>query len=428
LRLFAQILILFMSLVLVVDLAGARDLPFVKAERQGMSSERLERVNTMAQAYVDAGKFPGMVTMVSRGGKIVQFEAFGQRGVDDDSPMQKDDLFRIYSMTKPITAVAIMQLYEQGKFHLNDPIAKFVPELAELKVLTAEGEQVPADSPITMHQLLTHTAGFSYGFPTGDPIDALYREAKLFQAKDLDEFAARLASLPLKFQPGAQWHYSVAVDVTGLIVQRISGVPFDQYLQENIFQPLGMTDTFFEVPADKLDRFLPNHYINPKTKVLETVPPGTAGLARYTNVSLYSGGGGLVSSTMDYMRFAEAIRRGGELDGARILGPKTVRFMTRNHLGASVTAGGTGEDITDSRGKGMGFGLGFGVLMDPTKAAVLSSEGEFYWGGAAGTVFWIDPVEDVIAIGMVQHMVSPHPLRNDLRVATYQAIVESGED
>ena len=423
-----RLITIVLAFMFVASTAQTRELPTAKAERLGMSSERLQRVNEMAQAYVDSGKVPGMVTMVARGGKIVHFEAFGQRGVDDPTPLRKDDLFRIYSMTKPITAVAAMQLYEQGKFHLNDPIAKFVPEFAELKVLTAEGDEVPAQRPITMHQLFTHTAGFSYGFPTGHPIDALYREKNLLQSQDLDDFAQRLATLPLTFQPGERWRYSVAVDLMGLIVQRISGIPFDQYLRENIFEPLEMNDTFFEVPEEKLGRFLPNHYFDPKTKSVVPVPEAFAEFARFSDVTLFSGGAGLVSTTMDYMRFAEAMRRGGELDGVRILGAKTVRYMTRDHLPASISANSSGENVQTSQGAGRGFGLGFGVVKDAAKSAVLTSAGEYFWGGAAGTIFWIDPVEEVVAIGMVQLMASPHPLRNDLRVATYQSITEPAAD
>ena len=236
-------------------------------------------------------------------------------------------------MTKPITAVASMQLYEQGKFHLNDPVEKFVPELAGLNVLDEQGRLVDAVSPVTMHQLLNHTAGFSYGFiPLTDVVDARYAQADLWAAKDLDEFAQRVAKLPLKFQPGTKYHYSIAVDLTGLVVQRISGQSFDEYLEEHIFAPLNMTDTFFEVPRSKRDRFLPNYFFHPElgtpVDVGLTPPPfgsrKNVAMRDYERVSLYSGGRGLVSTAMDYARFAEAMRNGGSLNGTRILGPKTV--------------------------------------------------------------------------------------------------------
>lgn len=407
--------------------SAARDLASSKAERVGMSSERLQRISALAERYVADGRVAGMVTMVSRGGKVVHFEATGSRGADDERPMTKDALFRIYSMTKPITAVAIMQLYEQGLFQLSDPISKWVPELAELEVLQADGTRVPADKPITMQHLLTHTAGFSYGFDPNDPVDQLYRKAGGFEAKNLDEFAERLAKLPLKYHPGERWHYSVAVDVTGLIVERMSGQPFDAYLQEHIFAPLGMTDTFFSVPDDKLDRFLPNHGWNAKDNKLVTL--GDESVARFRNATLFSGGGGLVSSTQDYMRFAQMLASGGSLNGARILSPRTVELMTMNHLPASLSASGSGEapTLVGTAMRGFGFGLGFGVVTDVPASGVMGSQGEYNWGGAAGTVFWVDPRQDMVAIGMIQLMGSPWPYRSDLKVATNQAIIGPAE-
>ena len=353
----------FCTLGIALLIAGpgfsSDELPTAKPEDQGFSSERLERITKMTQAYVDEGQLAGVVTMVARHGKVVHFEAVGHKGADDKRPLELDDLFRIYSMSKPITAAAVMQLYEQGKFHLSDPVTKFVPEFKELKVLGEDGELVPVEREMTMQHLLTHTAGFSYGFnPQGDPVDAEYAKADIWQAKDLDEFAQKVAQLPLKFQPGDQWHYSIAVDITGLIVQRISGMSFDEYLQKNIFDPLGMTDTFFAVPKDKMERLLPNHYINPGTQKLTQMPEGgTAAMQDYANVTLFSGGGGLVSSTTDYMRFAETMRNGGRLGDARLLSPKTVKFMSTNHLPSSIAAGGNGEQPTlDAQLRGFGFG------------------------------------------------------------------------
>ena len=331
-------------------------------------------------------------------------------------------------MTKPITATALMQLYEQGKFHLSDPVHKFVPELKDVQVLNEDGQRVPVERPMTMQQLLTHTTGMSYGFnPMNDPVDKLYVGAKLWAAKDLDDFAARLAELPLKFQPGAQWHYSIAVDVTGLVVQRLSGQRFDEYLAEHIFAPLGMKDTFFAVPEAKAERFLPNHIMNPQTGKMMTIPNDSSDAMRnYFDVSLFSGGGGLVSTAMDYMRFAEAMRNGGELNGVRILGAKTVDYMSSNHLDASISAEGSGEAPTlNAALRGFGFGLGFGLVLDPAAGGVIGSIGEFSWGGAAGTVFWIDPVEEIVVVSMIQLMSSPWPLRSDLKVATYQALIDS---
>jgi CubicO group peptidase (beta-lactamase class C family) len=417
--------------VLLVVPSYAQNIPVAKPDRQGFSADRLDRITDITQAYVDEGKLAGVITMVARRGKLVHFKTVGNKGAGDVRALQENDLFRIYSMSKPITAAAAMQLYEEGKFQLSDPVSKFVPELKDVKVLNGDGELVPMERPMTMQHLLTHTAGFSYGFnPQGDPVDKAYVDANIWAAKDLDEFAATVAKLPLKYQPGQQWHYSIAVDITGLVVQRISGQPFDVYLQENIFEPLGMTDTFFAVPKDKADRFLPNHYIDPKTKKLtEITDAKPIAMQDYYNVTLFSGGGGLVSTAMDYLRFAEAMRNGGELHGKRILGPKTVKFMVKNHLPASVSgSGGSGEaPLAGQQLRGFGFGLGFGIVTDPAAAGVMGSVGEYNWGGAAGTVFWIDPVEEVVVVGMIQLMGSPYPLRSDLKVATYQALTQSLE-
>ena len=397
------------------------DIHEAKASRAGMSAERLERITAMTQRYVDENKLAGVVTLVARDGKIVHFEGVGNRGAEDDRPMTKDALFRIFSMTKPITAVAAMMLYEEGKFQLSDPVSDFVPELKELNVMV-DGELKPAENPMTMLHLLTHTGGLSYGFNPQDPIDKLYNEAQIWTSKDLDEFAERIAKLPLAFEPGARWHYSVAVDITGLVVQRLSGMPFDVFLKERIFDPLGMDDTFFNVPAEKLDRLLPNHGWDRQEEKL--VQMEEESFVRYTDQTLFSGGGGLVSSTMDYLRFSEMVRRGGELDGVRLLSPKTVAFMTANHLPAAIQGGGSGENPFGRGARGFGFGLGWGVVTDEVASQVLGSAGEYNWGGAAGTVFWVDPVEDMVVIGMIQLMGSPWPLRAELKVLSNQAIVE----
>ena len=412
-----------LSAVPVAAAAVAGDLAEAPAAEAGMSTERLDRITAMSERYVDEDKLAGVVTVVARDGKIVHFEAVGQRGAEDDRPMTKDALFRIYSMSKPITAVAAMMLYEEGKFALSDPVEKFVPELADLNVLVEE-ELVPAERTMTMHNLLTHTAGLSYGFnPRNNPVDRKYGEVQPFGAENLDGFAERLGTLPLVFEPGERWHYSVAVDVTGLVVQRLSGMSFDAFLDERLFEPLGMEDTFFNVPADKLDRLLPNHRWNWQEERLAQIE------RPYEDTGLFSGGGGLVSSTMDYLRFAEMVRRGGELDGVRILSPKTVQFMTANHLPATLTGSGSGES-PGQRGaaRGFGFGLGFGVNTNPVGSGVVGSLGEYSWGGAAGTVFWVDPVEDMVVVGMIQLMGSPWPLRSELQVLANQAIVELSED
>ena len=417
--------ILFAAFGLALTMSvGAADLAERDADTVGMSADRLERITALTQRYVNEGKLAGVVSLVARDGAIVHFEAVGQRGANDDRPLEKDALFRIFSMSKPITAAAAMMLYEEGKFQLTDPVDKFVPEFAELTVLGEDGVIRPAENKMTMQQLLSHTTGLSYGFNPNDVVDRMYGEANLWQSADLDELTEKIAKIPLKFEPGARWHYSVAVDITGLIVERLSGLSFDVFLKERMFDPLGMEDTFFNVPADKMDRFLPNHTWDAENESL--VQMESDDFVQYTDETLFSGGGGLVSTTMDYLRFSEMMRRGGELDGVRLLSPKTVDYMAMNHLPGALTAGGVGErPAATLMGSGFGFGLGFGVLTDSVATGVLSSAGEYNWGGAAGTLFWIDPLEDVITIGMIQLLGSPWPLRSEMKVLTYQALTET---
>ena len=417
---------------------SAKELPTAKPEREGMSSERLERISAMNDRYTKSGKIAGTLTAVLRNGKVVHVSSSGKKSALDDRPIELDDLFRIYSMSKPITAVAAMQLYEQGKFQLTDPVSKFIPELKDLKVMK-NGKVVPAQKQMTMQQLLNHTAGLSYGFDPNDPVDQAYQKADLWGAKNLDEFITKVAALPLKFEPGEQWHYSIAVDVTGLVVQRLSGQPFDEYLKEHIFEPLDMKDTFFEVPEKEIGRFLPNHFLNPQNGQAVVITPDTMvglpgfancrAMCNYTDVTLYAGGGGLVSTLRDYVRFAEAMRD-GELEGTRILSSKTVNYMRSNHLPSAIASGGgSGEQpnlVGDPLG-GFGFGLGFGIVTDTAANGAIGSAGAYYWGGAAGTVFWIDPVENIVVVSMMQLMSGWPAYRPDLRVATYQALLDTYE-
>ena len=432
----------FLSLLFVAATALAAqfaiaDFNLSMPEKQGVSGAQLERLSQLSELYVEQGRVPGIVHLVLRNGEIIHYEAVGQRGANDSTPMKRDDLFRIYSMTKPITSVAAMQLYEQGKFQLSDPVTKFVPELKNLSVLNEDGTMSPAERTMTMHQLLMHTAGFSYGFhPLRDPIDKLYLAADLQKSTDLDAFASNLAELPLRSEPGEIYHYSVAVDITGLVVQRLSGLPLDEYIDRHILKPLQMNDTFFEVPSGKRHRFVQNHIINPQTGSLVDIAYAPApygyrkgvAMSDYFDVSLISGGGGLVSTAMDYARFAEMMRRGGTLDGVRILGPKTVSFMTRNHLSEdSMHAAWEQRPTPDIARPGFGFGLGFGVVTDSAAIGVLGSDGEYNWGGAAGTIFWVDPVEELVVVSMIQLMQSPWPFRADVKIAIYQALTESYE-
>jgi CubicO group peptidase (beta-lactamase class C family) len=421
----------FVLLGLLTTVLSFAQLDQVDPQQEGVSAERLERISEVSKSYIADEKVAGIATMVSRNGKIIYAKAFGERGVDDSKTLKIDDLFRIYSMTKPIVAVAAMQLYEKGMFHLSDPISKFLPELAELSVMDEEGNLTPNEEPISMQQLLTHTAGFSYGF-SNSKVDQEYNKAELWTSKDSDDFIKRVAALPLHYKPGERWHYSIAVDLTGVIVERLSGMGLDEYLQTYIFEPLGMVDTFFEVPKKKMNRFLPNHYYDYGEKSLKTVQETKEkynAMSNYEDVSMFSGGGGLVSTAMDYMLFMEALQNGGSLNGNRILGPKTLQYMIRNHLSGSIEQkGGAGENpLDEASNNGFGFGLGFGLVTNSVNNSIIGSEGEYNWGGAAGTVFWIDPVENISVVSMIQLMSSPWKLREDLKVAVYQALDQINE-
>jgi CubicO group peptidase (beta-lactamase class C family) len=397
-------------------------------ENIGMSSERLERITELSKEYINDFNIPGIVTIVSRKGKIVYYNAFGKREVQGEAELLKDDLFRIYSMTKPVTAVAIMQLYEQGKFNLNDPVSKFLPELEDLKVLNEDGDLESISTTMRMHHLLTHTAGFTYGF-SDDQVDIQYSNADLFLSENLKDFVNRVAKLPLKFQPGTRYHYSIAVDLTGLIIERLSGQSLDKYFTENIFEPLGMNDTFFQVPNDKRDRFLTRYRYDLKNKYPVKYPSNPRqAMSDFINVSMFSGGGGLVSSAMDYMIFAESLRNGGAYKGQRILSSKTIKFMTKNHLKSVIKPfqGGDMDFLKKRNSDGFGWGIGFGLVTDTTKKRIVGSDGEYYWQGPS-SIFWVDPVEEIVVISMIQIMSAPFDRRSDIKIATYQAIDETYE-
>ena len=384
--------------------------------------EALSAVDDMMAEYVDNGRVAGIVVSVAYRNEVVYTKAVGTRGVEDDRPVKEDDLFRIYSMTKPITGAAMMQLHEQGKFELDDPIAEHMPDFADLKVHNPDGEPTVPINPNTVRNLLTHTSGFGYVFGN-NPVAARIREEGVLSSTNLEEMATKVVDIPLVFEPGTRWHYSLAVDVQGLMVERLSGQTFDVYLDEHIFEPLGMEDTFFSVPEEKWDRFLPNHSWSRSMNHL--IQAGQQSMDGYRDQTFFSGGGGLVSTAHDYMQFARAIANGGELDGVRILEEATVENMRRNHLGEAIVAeGGTGENPEAGARRafgGFGFGLGFGVNTAPSTAE--RSEGEYNWGGAAGTVFWIDPVEDLVVVGMIQLMGSPWQLSGDLHRAVRSALV-----
>jgi CubicO group peptidase (beta-lactamase class C family) len=415
---------------------SAKEMRQTKPENVGMSSERLLRMEASNQRYVDEGKLAGVLTMIARKGKVVHIDAAGTMGVENTTAINEKTLFRIYSMTKPITAVAVMMLYEEGAFQLSDPVAKFLPEFANLTIWTADGG-IKTNGPMTMRHLLTHTSGLSYGFNPTEPVDRLYQEAFKSVPKDLTEYTLAMAELPLMFEPGERWHYSMASDVLGAVAEKISGLPFDQLLKQRIFDPLDMEDTFFDVPADKVERLVDNHFWNAQQNQVVKLPIGGVYNPSTSDVTLFLGGQGLVSTIGDYMKFAEMLRNGGELAGKRLLSPKTIKFMTQNHLNAVTSVTGSGESPAigvessgsessglQSSAPGTGFGLGFGMLTDPIEAGVMASKGSYFWGGAAGTVFWIDPEEELVGIAMMQLMGSPWSFRKEMMVLSYQAITE----
>lgn len=394
-------------------------------EEAGFAPERLQKINQFVQRDIDAGKLSGAVTLVARHGQLVHLSAQGNFGSDDPRPLKEDTLFRIYSMTKPITTVAALMLYEEGAFHLGEPVSRYIPEFKSVQLLR-DGELVTPEGPMTIEQLMTHTAGLSYGWHPDDPVDQAYEKADLINSTDSDDFITRLAALPLRFEPGSRYHYSVATDVLGVLVERLSGMSLEDFFQTRIFTPLGMTDSFFNVPADKLDRFAPNHYWDPQLASIAPIPEAMA--QPFTGVTVFSGGGGLVSTAKDYWLFCEMLRRGGSYNGTRILGPKTVEFMTLDHLTPEVRNQGAGEYPDSHLYPGQSAGLGLGVITDPAQTGVISSKGAYSWGGAANTKFWVDPEEDLVVILMTQVMGTPYgdALRFDLKVATYQALTRLG--
>jgi CubicO group peptidase (beta-lactamase class C family) len=377
--------------------AGQQALPAAKPESVGMSTERLARLNDGMKSLVDQGRFAGVVTIVARHGKVVEFAATGKRDLAADSPMQKDTIFRIYSMSKPITGVAMMMLFEEGKWQLNDPVAKYIPEFTNLTVYgtDAAGNMVQKDQthPVTMRELMSHTGGFTYGFFSNTPVDKLQREGDVLNVNNtLDEFIKRVAKLPLNAQPGSEWHYSIAVDIQGYIVQKLSGMPFEEFLEKRIFKPLNMVDTGFYVPAGKIKR-LAEFYDYGKDGRLEVVQGGL-NHDYSAKPAFASGGGGLVSTATDYMRFCQMLLNRGQLNGVRLLSPRTVELMRTNVLSPTMT----------TLAPGAGFGLDFAVYTDSVAAGGYYGKGTFWWGGAAGTWFWIDPNDDLIVIGMIQQI------------------------
>jgi CubicO group peptidase (beta-lactamase class C family) len=394
----------------------------IAPEDVGFSTGRLGRVGTVMQRYVDEKALAGLITMVARRGQTIHFQRFGMMDVAAARPVEFDTIFRIYSMTKPLTSVALMMLFEQGLVRLTDPVAGFIPALRNVKVLARDGTLADLEREITIHDLLRHTAGMSYnGYyeDTGDPVDELYDEADLWPADATsEEMVRRIAELPLAFQPGQGWRYSVATDVIGHVVELVSDMSLAQFLEEKILKKLGMEDTAFSVPPDKVDRFAALHGTS-KEGALEEIDVSIGG--EYADVSLYSGGHGLVSTAPDYARFAQFILNKGELDGVRLLGPRTVELMTANHLPAAVLPMAMGAEQMP----GLGFGLGFSVMLDVALSGMMGSVGLCGWSGWAKTHFWVDPQEQITGVLMMQHIYAgTHPAIIDFRTLVYQALVD----
>ena len=405
-------------------------IPRCEPKEVGLSAERLARIEThLRERYVAPGKIAGCTTLVARDGRIAYLDVQGQRDLERELPLAPDTIFRIYSMSKPITSVALMSLWEEAHFLLDDPVDKLIPSWRDLRVF--EGGNHPVfltsrpDRRMTIRDLLTHTSGLTYGFMERTNVDAAYRKLGFGvtdeRGPNLQSMIDHLAGLPLEFSPGTCWNYSVATDVCGYLIEQISGKRLDVFLRERIFEPLGMHDTSFEIAPDKEERFAAN-YARRRNKSLrlEDDPRESS----YREVGFLSGGGGLVSTADDYLRFCEMLRRGGELEGARILGPRTIESMTRNHLpeGKDLTQMALGS-FSETPYAGTGFGLGFSVILDPSQGAGIGSRGEYAWGGAASTIFWIDPKEDLTLIFLTQLMPSAtFNFRGQLKQLIYSAL------
>jgi CubicO group peptidase (beta-lactamase class C family) len=403
----------------------------------GLDAGRLERITDhLERNYIAPGKITGCQVSVARHGHLAYFKSFGLMDRERGKPTREDTIYRIYSMTKPIVSVALMTLYEQGHFQLNDPVHRFVPSWRNHRVwVSGKGDDMKTERPrrpVSFRDVLSHTAGFTYGgglpgVGIQHPIDKIYRALKvrsLGSADTMTEFLDKLGQVPLRYQPGTAWMYSLATDVCGALVEVISGKPLAQYLDEVIFRPLGMKDTAFQVAPDKQDRFAANYQRGADKSVTLIDDPETSDYLKEPGFK--SGGGGLTGTSADYLRFCEMLRRGGELDGARVLGPRTVELMHMNHLAGGtktltdMAIGGFSETAYD----GVGFGLGFASTLDEVASGGYG-RGDYYWGGAASTIFWVDPKEDLSVVFMTQLMPSAtFNFRGQLKNIIYSAIID----
>ena len=373
----------------------------------GVSPSGLQAIDKTFHGLVDQGRLAGVTTLLARHGKVVHFDAYGVQDVSTKAPVTRDTIFRIASMTKPITGVAMMILHEEGKWELDDPVAKHIPEFAGLKVKGPDGALVAQDHPMTMRELMSHTAGFDVSSGYGP--DVVDRDQPLQAMID------KLAKLPLAAQPGSDWRYGPSVNIQGYVVEKLSGQPLDEFFQQRIFGPLKMADTGFHVPAAKLLRLSAIHTYDAEKRLV--VHAG--GADPTVKPALLSGSGGLYSTTEDYWRFCQMLLNGGELDGARILKPETVKLMRRNVLKEGVLV-----DLYGPSQQGVGFGMDFAVILDPAKAQTPQGKDSYYWGGAYGTWFWIDPTNDLVFVGMIQNLGGSVPGRDtpEVRSISYPLV------
>ncbi len=418
------------------------DLVDARPEEVGMSSERLQNVTRLVQQYVDDGKYAGAISMIARHDQVVHFETYGSMDDEAGKPMTYDAIVRAYSMTKPIASVALMQLYEEGLFQLDDPASAYIPEFAALHVFDFGDEHGftvrGAARKMTVRDLLMHTSGL-VSRAHDSPVGKLYADAALLGSESdgtLHDMIRKLGELPLYCDPGSEWNYGISTDVVGYLVEVISGQPFDRCLEERILQPLGMPDTGFHVRESEFDRFAACYERDDDAAPSNGTANGSGKRYRlqdapadshYTKPRTYfSGSGGLVSTASDYMRFSRMLANGGELEGERVLGTRTVEFMAMNHLPTGGDLATMGQpQFGETTMEGIGFGLGFAVLLDPTRAQLLGTPGEFYWGGAASTAFFVSPAEDLAVVFLTQlRPSSSYPIRRELRIATYQAITD----
>ncbi len=402
----------------------------------GLDAGRLERITDhLERHYIASGRIPGCQVAVARHGHMAYFRSFGLMDRERGKPTRDDTIYRIYSMTKPIASVALMTLFEQGHFQLNDPVHRFVPSWRNHRVwISGEGEAMETERPqrpVTFRDVLSHTAGFTYGgglpgVGIQHPIDKVYRALKVRSVGGSDtmmEFMDKMGQVPLRYQPGQAWMYSLATDVVGALVEIISGKPLAQYLSETIFEPLGMKDTAFWVAPEKKDRFAANYQRGPDKQLKLIDDPETSDFTREPGFK--SGGGGLTGTSADYMRFCEMLRRGGELDGHRVLGPRTIELMHMNHLpgGKTLTELAIGA-FSETAYDGVGFGLGFASTLGQVESGGYG-QGDYYWGGAASTIFWVDPKEDLSVVFMTQLMPSAtFNFRGQLKNIIYSAIID----